>query len=119
MRVANFQIPSFISGDMSGSLLSSAISVYQIYGWSAQFVFSGSPVGTLSVEVSDDAYQNMDNAPQTPTNWTVLANSSQSISAAGDITYNVNLAFYNWVRFRYTFSSGTGTINGRINLKGV
>lgn len=119
MRVANFPITNFIDGSMGASITSPAFSVYQIYGWSAQFTFTGSPVGTFTVEVSDDPYQNEYNGPQTPTHWTVLADSSVAVSAAGDVMYNVNLAFYNWVRFIYTRTSGTGTVNGRMNLKGV
>lgn len=117
MRVFNFPITNFVNGSMGASITSPEISVYQTYGWSAQFVFTGSPVGTLKVQVSDDPYQSEGNV--TPTNWTDLADSSQSISAAGDITYNVNLAFYNWIRFVYTRGSGTGTINGRMNSKGA
>lgn len=119
MRVANTTITNFVNGDMSGSLTSPAYSVYQIYGWSAQFVFTGSPVGSLKVQVSNDPYVNAQNVVQVPTNWTDLANSATAIAAAGDITYNVNLSFYNWIRFIYTFSSGTGSINGRLNIKGV
>lgn len=119
MRVSNFQITNFVNGDMSASITSPAYSVYQIYGWSAQFVFTGAPVGSLVVEVSCDPYLNDYNGQQTPTNWTTLADSSTSISAAGDVMYNVNLSFYNWVRFKYVFTSGTGSINGRMNLKGV
>lgn len=119
MRVANTTIVGFINGDMSASITSQAYSTYQIYGWSAQFVFTGAPVGSLKVQVSDDPYVNAQNVVQVPTNWTDLANSATAIAAAGDITYNVNLAFYNWIRFVYTRTSGTGTINGRLNIKGM
>lgn len=117
MRVTNEVVFSG-GGDMSGSLTSSSFPINQVYGWSAQFVFTGSPVGTLKVQVSCD-YNVAPNTTPAPTNWTDLADSSLSISAAGDITYNVNLAFYNWIRFIYTRSSGSGTINGRLNLKGM
>lgn len=116
MRVSNFTV--YTAGDMAGSLTSAAVSLYQIYGWSAQFVFTGSPVGTLKVQVSDDRYLNEYNAVQTPTNWTDLVDSSTAIAAAGDITYNVDTAYYNWIRFVYTRSSGSGTLDGRVNLKG-
>lgn len=117
MRVSNSEIPNFINADMSSSLLSPAISVYQIYGWSSQFVFSGSPVGTLSVEVSCDPFQS--EGVVDPTHWTTLKDSPTSISAAGDVCYNVDIAFYNWIRFRYVATSGAGSISGRVNIKGV
>ena len=118
MRVANTQIKNFINGDMSGNLTSSAYSMNQVYGWSAQFVFTGAPVGTLKVQVSDDPGTDTGGTPPQPTNWTDLANSATAIAAAGDITFNADLAFYNWIRFIYTASSGTGSINGRLNTKG-
>jgi len=120
MRVSNFQINNFINGDMSGSLTSMAIALYQIYGWSAQFVFTGSPVGTLKVQVSCDPFSStLPDSIQQPSNWTDLTGSSQSISAAAILLYNVKSRFYNWIRFVYTRSSGTGTINGRLNEKGM
>lgn len=118
MRVSNSPITNFVNGDMSGNLTSPEIQLNQVYGWSAQFVFTGSPVGTLKVQVSDDPSYVAEGTTPVPTHWTDLANSSQSISAAGDITYNANIAFYNWIRFQYVFTSGTGTISGRCNLKG-
>lgn len=116
MRVANF--PIFTSQSMASSFNSSEISLFNIYGWSAQFVFTGSPVGTLKVQVSDDPGSENTGSNKAPTNWTDLANSSQSISAAGNISYNVNLSFYNWIRFVYAASSGSGSMTGRANLKG-
>lgn len=117
MRVSNFAV--FTSGNMAGSLTSSPVSLNQIYGWSAQFIFTGSPVGALSVQVSCDPSLVAEGTTVAPTNWTTLANSSTSISAAGDLTYNVDIGFYNWIRFLYTRTSGTGTLNGRCNLKGT
>lgn len=117
MRVSNSVV--FSAGDMSGTLTSAAIPLFNIFGWSAQFTYTGSPVGTLKVQVSCDP--DPQGGPQVPlpTHWTDLANSSVSISAAGDSTYNVDLSFYNWIRFIYTFSSGTGALSGRVNLKGI
>lgn len=118
MRVANFIISNFNAASMAASITSPEISLNGIFGWSAQFIFTGSPVGSLKAQVSNDqSYLGGELIPA-PTNWTDLSNSSTSISAAGDITYNVNLSFYNWVRFVYTSTSGTGTITGRMNLKG-
>lgn len=119
MRVANTPITNFVSASMTGNITSPEYSLYQVYGWSAQFVFTGSPAGTLKVQVSCDPFYQAEGMTPSPTHWTDLANSAQTISAAGDITYNVNLAFYNWIRFVYSFDSGTGTINGRLNLKGM
>lgn len=117
MRVSNFPITNFVNGDMSSSITSPEISVYQVYGWSSQFVFTGAPVGAIKVQMSDDPYQPEGNI--TPTNWTDITSSTVSITAAGDASYNYTGSFYNWIRFIYTSTSGTGTINGRMNIKGV
>ena len=105
MRTANTAITNFVNGNMSGNITSPAYNLYQVYGWSAQFVFTGAPVGTLKVQVSCDPGYATTGTQELPTNWTDLAGSSASISAAGNITYNVNLAFYNWIRFIYSARS--------------
>lgn len=103
---------------MTGNHQSSAIPLLSIFGYAIQLEFTGSPVGSFSVFVScDPAYYGQATGPQ-PSNWTLLANSTQAISAAGNILYNVNEVNYNWVYVAYTFGSGSGTLNGTINLKG-
>lgn len=123
MRVANTEIKNFINGDMSGSLTSPAYSLNQVYIWSVQFVFTGAPVGTISIQVSDDPGTDTGGNPPQPTNWTTLTQAAPnqvpvSIAAAGDVTINSDPAGYNWIRFLYIRTSGTGTINGQLNTKG-
>jgi hypothetical protein len=117
MRAANTQIFNAVS--MATNQTSINIPLYNVYGWSAQFVFTGSPVGTMAVYVSCDPYPDNQAGLPAPTNFTLLADSTLNIAAAGDITYNVNLAFYNWIKFVYTRTSGSGSLTGRVNLKGM
>lgn len=116
MRVGNF--PIFTAGNMSTTLTSAPFSVYQVFGWSAQFVFTGSPTGSLTVNVSNDPYSTAGGGVTPPSNWSLLASSTEAISSAGNLIYNVDLAFYNWVQFVYTPSGGTGSLSGRMNTKG-
>lgn len=122
MRVNNVAI--FTNGDMSlGSLTSQAFSLFQVYIWNAQFVFTGAPVGTLSVQVSSDPGMDTAGFPPQPTHWTTLTQPAPNtlpvaIAAAGDADINSDPAGYNWVRFVYTKTSGTGSLNGRLNTKG-
>lgn len=121
MRVNNIAI--FTNGDMSGNLTSQAFSLYQVYIWSAQFTFTGAPVGTLSVQVSDDPGSENTGDSQTPTHWTNLTQAAPNalpiaIAAAGDATINSDPAGYNWIRFIYTFTGGTGSMSGQLNTKG-
>lgn len=118
MRVSNGAL--FTNGDMSLSTLTSApISLYSIFGYSIQLEFTGSPNGSFSVYVSSDPFTSNQAGLPAPTNFSLLADSTLSISAAGDIMYNINECNYNWFKIIYTKASGTGSLNGRFNLKGV
>lgn len=106
------------AGDMSGNITTAAFPINQTFGWAAQFVYTGAPVGDLKVQISCDPNLGPNSVPL-PTNWTDLGSASVSISASGDCAFNVDLAFYSWIRFVYTRTSGSGSITGRLNIKGV
>lgn len=115
MKRHNFEI--FSSDDLSGNLTSEPISLFNIYGFSIQLVYTGSPNGAFVLEGSNDAsFDNQKNTP--PTNWTELSGTTATIIAAGSYIYNYSLVPFNWVRVKWTFSSGSGSLNGRINIKG-
>jgi hypothetical protein len=123
MRIKNEEI-DFASMDLAASITSNPISVEHIVNYAIQLVFTGSPVGTFKLQASLDEGRPSSSSESSRsfkiTNWTDIANSSQAISAAGDIMYNVENAGYNWVRVVYTRSSGTGTLTvARANVKGV
>ena len=107
---------------MNTTLTSEAIPLVNTYGYSIQAKWTGTPTGTLKLQASSDAFMYVnDNQPQVPTTWTDIADSSQSIVAAGDFMWNIIGAFYNFVRVVYTDGSGgssTAVINVRINAKG-
>lgn len=96
------------AGDMStSSINSTAVDLDAYIGFSCQAVFSGSPVGTLKLQISDDILSDCASV----TNWSDYTNSSYSLSAAGNYSWNVAQAFYRCMRVVYTKSSGTGTLN--------
>lgn len=88
--------------------------VYYFDTISIQAVFSGTPVGTFKLQISNDAV----NAAASVTNWSDYTGSSTSISAAGDYVWNLSSAGYRWVRVVYTKISGTGTANAYLTAKG-
>lgn len=110
MRTVN--IPNIIpSGTvMNTTINSSAIPLYQIYGYSIQAVYTGTPTGAFKLQGSSDPVPQAGSpsitAAPTPVNWSDIANSSESISAAGNFMWNVFDVMYNWVRLVYTDSSG-------------
>lgn len=95
-----------------------------IADYSIQLVFSGTPVGSWKLQVSNDPGRitaNSESGKYTGvTNWTDLTGSAQSITEAGDHTWNAKGTGYLWVRVVWTRVSGTGTLtSARQNVKGV
>lgn len=123
MRIANENLLSETLPDMVGSFNLRAAWLGHICNYSIQLVFTGSPVGAFKLQGSDDpGGPNNTSGSQDAnvTNWTDITSSSQAISAAGNIMWDVSNAGYNFVRVVYTVTSGTGTLtSARINVKGV
>lgn len=121
MRVFNSQI--ITSAIMNTTIRSPAVGLANIYGFSVQAIYTGTPTGTLKLQASADPYKEASAVqPETPTNWSDISNSSVSLTAAGDILWNINGAFYNFVRVVYTDTSGgmsTAVLNVIINAKGA
>lgn len=108
------------AGDMATSLNSDVVDVRNLVVGSVQVDFTGAPVGTVKLQCSNDSYQFLKQPePQpAPTNWTDVADSAVSISAAGNIMYNLSSIGYDLLRVVYTRSSGTGTMTIRMVGKG-
>jgi hypothetical protein len=109
--------------DLSSDWESLPIFLGRARGWSAMLKFSGSPVGTFKIMVSNSVlpYQDVLAGKQVipSTEWNEYTGSSASISAAGDITWNVKDAGYRWVKISYLRTSGSGSITvANVQLKG-
>lgn len=113
--------PIFSNSDMSGNLASTPFLLKNDYGYTIQLTWTGSVTGTFTVQASNDVGAEASDGTITGvTHWTTLSGSSNAITNAGTLMYNVNLAFYRWVRIVYTASTGgTASLIGRINSKGV
>lgn len=96
------------SGDMSGSISSSGIRLDQVEVYGVQAVFTGSPVGTLKLQESNDG-----------TNWDDVTSSEKSVSAAGSESWENDSPGLELVRIVYTRTSGTGTLVVIFNGKGT
>lgn len=114
--------PIITNGNMAlSSVTSVGVDLNQINLSSMQAYWTGSPVGSLKVQVSTD------NVPlglgadpaSNVVHWTDYTGSSVAISAAGDQLYNMTFVGYRWARLVYTKTSGAGTINATYNGKGL
>lgn len=102
---------------MNATLNSSALQLENMFGYAIQIVFTGTPTGSFKLQSSCDpvtaAGQKFGaNGAVTfsPTNWTDIADSTFTVSAAGNVEWNVTDVMYNYVRVVYTdTSSGAST----------
>lgn len=120
MRFVPTQIVT--AGNMSSATITSiGIDLNQLDLDSIQAVWTGSPVGTLKIQVSNDivAVAPGANPAANVTHWSDYTGSSTAVSGAGDITYNMTFVGYRWVQLVYTKTSGSGTLNATFSGKGL
>lgn len=90
------------AGDMSGSLTSTVLPIQFEDNIGLQFVWTGTPTGTIAVQVSMDQ-----------TTWTSLTfnpSITQPAGSAGGLYIDINQISAPFMRATYTFSSGTGAL---------
>lgn len=89
---------------------SAAYQLYDVQVFSVVVDFTGSDVvGTLTLEASNDETGS--------TGFVTVASSSTSVTASGDVMYNVSNAGYRWIRVYWDYTSGTGNITINITTK--
>lgn len=102
--------PIDIAVSVGTTYTGSAIAVDKAFdGFAVQAVISAasSPVGTLKVQASLDT--------GTPTNWADVSDTVTAVSAAGVWIWNFAQSHYAWVRVVYTRTSGSATLDTRLN----
>lgn len=95
-----------------------------IVNYSIQLVFTGTPGGNFKLQASNDVgHINSAGTVMQESdliNWTDVADSAFTVSAAGDIMWDVQNVGHNWVRVVWTQTSSTGTLtSARFYCKGV
>lgn len=97
------------SSTMTADITTGSIDCLNLNTWSMQFVWTGTPVGTVSVQASDDG-----------STWTEVASSSQATSgAAGNHRVNASGFGGRYIRGKFAFTSGTGTLAVSVTAKGA
>lgn len=116
--VPGFQV--ITSGDMSGNITSAACDIENLVFAYFQMKWTGTPVGTFSVQVSGDHKETSQGAITVPGTWTTLTiNPTPTASgSAADWYIDLNEISVPWVRLVYTFGSSTGSLNVTFGAKG-
>lgn len=98
------------AGDMSGNITSNVVAVQTMDNIGVEFVWTGTPTGTINVDISNDKVT-----------WQAITLSPGITPAGGAqnayLEYNqISAPFF---RCRYTRSSGTGTLAISVTEKGI
>mgnify|MGYP000101883020 CR=1 FL=1 len=107
------------NGNMATSLTSLATNINMVSILSYTIVWTGSPTGTFSVQVSNDYIPNplgVQDAPVNAGTWVALSLST-TVAPAGSGSsafIDIDTCGAAWIRLVYTRSSGTGTLNATI-----
>lgn len=113
MRVSGDTILNGVN--MTGTIYSDPIWLQSIYAYAIQAVWTGTPDGDLSLQVSSD----VTDISTAIANWTDYASSTQNTGgAAGNHMWDVVQAGHKWVRVKYVHNSGTGALSLTFNAKG-
>lgn len=106
--------PTFLSnqhvinnGSMTGNLDSGTIDIGEFPGYCVHAIWSGTPVGNITIEGS-----NVDNASSFKAVVTQAAG-----GAAGILLSNQISQHYKYLRIKYTATSSTGTLNVYVSAK--
>lgn len=110
----NFQTQLLKSADASVTQTTAPIFLANLAGFSFQAVFTGAPVGSVYLQMSNDAGTVTSAAAHTGTgvtNWTVITGSTFAVSGSGNFGWDYTLAGFRWVQLVYAPTSGTGTVS--------
>lgn len=110
-----------LDGDLSETLYSNPIRLENVYGLSFQAVHTVlTGAANFKLQMSNDMENSQEIADAVGvTNWTDIASSTKNITASGSEYWNIDSANYRWMRFVSEPVSGTGTVNVRVQVKGV
>ena len=118
-----FNKPNVIppSTELNTSFNSAVVPLTNVFNYAIQIVFTGTPTGLFHLQSSCDTDTPANLINPDNMNWTDIANSDFSVSAAGNVEWNVDGAGYTWVRVVYTDGSGgtstavvtSATFNGK------
>jgi hypothetical protein len=118
LRIKNEVLLSGV--DNSTAKNTAAVDLENMLGYAIQCIFTGSPMGTIKLQGSNDfnSDANFNVGTFAPTNWTDISGASSDITTAGSVLFNANGAYYRWVRAVWTPGSSSGALTVELNSKG-
>ena len=110
---------AIVGGNMATNITSPVTNVQFLDNISIQLNFTGTPVGTFSVEVSIDHEQDSQGAIIQAGNWVALPLDPTPVAAgaADQIILDLNQISQPWIRVVYTAGSGSGSLDMFISAK--
>ncbi len=122
-RLEPYNVVPPVAGNMASTITSSPTNISGMDDVGYAGNFTGTPVGTFSVQVSLDYSPGKapNDYPINPGNWTTIPlNSTVTASGSPDNFFiDVTLISAPWIRLVYTASSSTGTLSAWICGKGL
>ena len=108
--------PVIISASMTSTVTTSPTILQTNGKASYDIAWTGTPVGTFNVQVSNTYTQNADGTVRNPGNWTTLTLSAPTMATgtAGNGFIDVTATGAYAIRLQYVPTSGTGTLNATI-----
>lgn len=105
------KFPIMTAGDASGNITSTVLNIqnYDNIGIQAN-IATGTPSGTLSVQVSAD-FSQVNGQVIAAGNWVTLTTQAITSGSPANTYFDLNQLSSLWARLIYTSSGGTGTIN--------
>lgn len=112
--------PVINKGDMSADIVSAVTIIQPMSLASYSYSWTGaSPVGVITVQVSNDFSQNLDGSVKNAGTWNTLPlSSSTNITGNSDVGFiDIDAQGGHALRTVYTRTSGTGTLTATVSSK--
>lgn len=112
---------ALVDASMASDITSSATNILFLDNVSIQFNYTGTPVGTFDVQVSNDYEQDSQGVITNVGNWiSIPLNPIPTASGSADqVVIDINQISTPWLRIVYDATSGAGTLNMYISAKTI
>lgn len=104
------------NGNMASNITSPVTIIEDYNRVSMTCVWTGTPTGTLTLQVSNDYSIHADGTTSNTGTWTSLSPTLTPAGSGGNGLFDIQTGAYA-IRLVYTASGGTGSLNVTINIK--